>query len=102
MSKAAIKLAASNEKTHPDDARLAEAYKDLESELCEALHMATIVAERIEDTFERTPSHRGLPESTYYVPEHQAEAHLFAVNQLQRMMLELKAKYYAAYEEAMP
>ena len=82
------------------DARLAEAYKDLESDLCEALHMTTIIADRIADTFERTPSSRGLPESMYYVPEHQAEAHLFAVDRLQRVMIELKAKYYAAYEVA--
>jgi hypothetical protein len=100
MSKAAIKLAVSNDKTHLDDARLAKAYKDLEGELCQALQMATIVADRIGDTFERTPGSRGMPESTYYVPQHQAEAHLFAVDHLQRMMIELKAKYYAAYEEA--
>lgn len=101
MSKAAIKLAVSNEETHQDDARLAQAYKDLESELCAALHMMTIVADRVEETFERTPSSWGMPESTYYVPDHQAEAHLFAVDRLHRMMMELKAKYYAASEEAM-
>jgi hypothetical protein len=101
MSKPAIKLATSNDKTHQDDARLAAAYKDLESELCEALHMTIIVADRVADTFESPPSSRGLPESTYYVPEHQAEAHLFAVYRLQHMMMELKTKYYSAYEEAM-
>jgi len=68
-------------------------------DLYEALHMTTIVVDRIEETFESTPSARGLPDSMYYVPEHQAEAHLFAVNRLQQMMLELKAKYCAAYEE---
>jgi hypothetical protein len=101
MSKPAIKLAASNEKAHHDDARLAEAYKDLEGELCEALQMATIVADRIGDTFERIPSSQGMPESTYYVPQLQAEAHLFAVHHLHSMIKKLNEKYHAAYEEAM-
>jgi hypothetical protein len=111
MTDTVIRLVASNEregKVPPPltpaekakrDARFARAFLRLETEIRDAEHMARIAYDRLQETFGRPPSLNGREPDDWYIPEGTAETDLFAVGHVLDLLVDLRQKYHAAFDQ---
>lgn len=101
MAKARSKAAASAKSSsdgNSREARLARAYAEMESALCDIHYMANIASGVVEDILDQ--DHSGITgrKEFYFVPEQQANTTLFAVYHLEEMIERLKEAFYATLE----
>jgi hypothetical protein len=85
------------EKDSKRNTKLARAYRDFESDICDLAHMANLVAGVVEDTLEKDAQDIGEKPMMYYVPE--PELVLFSVYHLEKMVRAFKEKYFLALHD---
>lgn len=83
----------------PDKMRIFDA---IEADLCDAACMAGIASDQIARVFSELDIHRQLAggrDDFYYIPESQRDQIIFAVNHVEGMVADMKARFNAALDD---
>ena len=80
----------------PSDQKLAEAFRDLESKICNVKNMSSIASRMVEDMIDGAKHIDGL--RTLRLTEEQVEVLMFAVFHAEHMADNLKSGWYAVAE----